>query len=164
MEPHALKVNGLCFNCCVKSLREPWTSDQFRTIFLQPTTTCKGKVKTCGEARSHLNPVEDSVTALMCSSPALVEPGGNIGVGFCYWEECTALSLVCTSCSHQLLPAHAYPCLSRRSRTLFQLSFRRPVDQNAAWKIQSQRGKPTDGLYGRWCQKFKLSLVVIFIM
>ena len=142
------------------------TSDQFRTIFLQPTTTCKERWRHAERPGSHLNPVKDSVTAWICSSLVFSGAGQKHWEGFCYWEECTALSLSL----HKLQPSApalhtAYPCLSRgQIQNTFPAVLAESSRPDCSLLIQSQRGKPTDGPGGRWCQKFKLSLVVIFIM
>lgn len=51
-----------------------------------------------------------------------------------------------------------------RSRTLFQLSVRRPVDQYAACWSRVREKNPHVDWEGRACQNFRLSPVVIFIV
>lgn len=154
MEPHALKVNGVSFNCR-KSLWElrlqaipTRRPSMFRTVFSDPPATGKDRRRRQAELRPGIpfNPFKASEcvhSLVFCGARAETMWGLWLLRGRYSSFTQSAQAAALSSCPTLSLSQPDRP--EGRSRMLFQLAKRRPEDQYVAcWS--RVREKTTDGL------------------
>lgn len=172
MEPHALKVNGVSFNCR-KSLWElrlqaipTRRPSMFRTVFSDPPATGKDRRRRQTELRPGIpfNPFKASECV---HSLSFVEPEQKQCEGFGCWEEGKALSLSLHKLQPSapaLLSAYPSPTALRVGPECFS-SWPRGDQRTSMWLVDPGSERKPQMDWEWWsCQNFKLNLVVIFIV